>query len=76
MIKLDVAHYLTLILGITLSEVETVLSIICLLLSIGFGIFGIVLKYKKYIADGKLDKKEIEDLLKDVNELKDKIDKK
>ena len=65
-------HYVTLVLGFGLENVEQIVSIIALVISIALGIVGIVLKFKKYVKDGELSKEELEDLINDVNELKNK----
>lgn len=69
------AHYATLLLGIGLSDIETILSVVCLAVSIALGLFTIVMKAIQYMKDGKLDKEEIEDLTKDMEKLEDKLRK-
>lgn len=69
-----VLHYFSLILGISISEVETILSIICLLFSISMALLTIILKLKTYLQDGKLDKEELEDLTGDIKKIQDKIE--
>lgn len=74
--KFELAHYITLAMGITLGDAEIILSIICLLLSIIFGVVSVVLKFKHYNSDGKIDQDELKDLLNDINDIKDKLDNK
>ena len=66
-------HYLALVLGLGLADVETIASIVALVVSIGLGVFSIVIKYKAYSQDGKIDNKELKDLINDVDKLKEEI---
>lgn len=66
-------HYLCLVLGLGLGDIEVIVSIIALVVSIALGVFTIVIKYKAYKQDGKIDKKELEDLIKEVNKIKEEV---
>lgn len=68
---LDISQWA--LIGISLTNVKDVLNIILLVVSIGVGILSILLKLKQYTKDGKLDKEELEDINKDVDDLKNKL---
>lgn len=76
---LDSVTYGTCFLGITISEligsVWQVLSIISLIISITCGFISVVMKIKDALKDGKIDDKEINDINKELENLKDTIDK-
>ena len=65
-------HYACLILGFSLQDAKEIVAIVAFSISIIFGIIGFILKLMLYLKDKKLDKEEIEDLINDVNELKNK----
>ena len=63
-------------LGISIIELQNILGLILTAINLFILILSLVLKLIKYIRnDGKLDKEEIEDLSKDVEDIKDKFDK-
>ena len=63
-------------LGISIIELQNILGLILTAINLFILILSLVLKLIKYIRnDGKLDDKEIEDLSKDITDIKDKFDK-
>ena len=61
-------------LGISLIELQNILGLILTAINLFILVLSLILKLVKYIKnDGKLDKEEIEDLSKDVEDIKDKI---
>ena len=63
-------------LGISIIELQNILGLILTAINLFILILSLVLKLIKYIKnDGKLDDKEIEDLSKDITDIKDKFDK-
>ena len=63
-------------LGISIIELQNILGLILTAINLFILILSLVLKLIKYIRnDGKLDNKEIEDLQKDITDIKDKFDK-
>ena len=63
-------------LGISLIELQNLLGLMLTAINLFILVLSLVLKLIKYIKnDGKLDKEEIEDLSKDITDIKDKFDK-
>ena len=63
-------------LGISIIELQNILGLILTAINLFILVLSLVLKLIKYIKnDGKLDKEEIEDLSKDITDIKDKFDK-
>ena len=63
-------------LGISIIELQNILGLILTAINLFILILSLLLKLIKYIKnDGKLDDKEIEDLSKDITDIKDKFDK-
>ena len=63
-------------LGISIIELQNILGLILTAINLFILVLSLVLKLIKYIRnDGKLDKDEIEDLSKDITDIKDKFDK-
>ena len=61
-------------LGISIIELQNLLGLILTAINLFILVLSLVLKLIKYIKnDGKLDKEEIEDLSKDITDIKDKI---
>lgn len=60
-------------LGISIIELQNILGLILTAINLFILVLSLVLKLIKYIKnDGKLDKEEIEDLSKDITDIKDK----
>ena len=63
-------------LGISIIELQNILGLILTAINLFILVLSLILKLIKYIKnDGKLDKDEIEDLSKDITDIKDKFDK-
>ena len=61
-------------LGISIIELQNLLGLILTAINLFILVLSLILKLIKYIKnDGKLDDDEIEDLQKDVEDIKDKI---
>lgn len=73
---LDSAQYMTCILGVSLANMETILSLTLLVLSIILALINIVLKVIKALKDKKIDDNELKDIINDVEKLKEEIDNK
>lgn len=61
-------------LGISLVDLQNVLSIIILIIDILWILFKFMIKFFRYIKDGKLTDDELQDLEKDVNKITGKED--
>ena len=61
-------------LGISLVDLQNVLSIIILIIDILWILFKFMIKFFRYIKDGKLDDDELQDLENDVNKITGKED--
>ena len=60
-------------LGISIIELQNILGLILTAINLFILVLSLVLKLIKYIKnDGKLDKDEIEELSKDITDIKDK----
>ena len=59
--------------GVSLVDIQTVMSIILLSFNIIWLCAKFGLKLYRYLKDGKLDKKELDDLINDANDIKDKV---
>lgn len=73
---LDSIQYITCILGVSMANMEEILSMALLVLSIVLALINIILKLVNALKDGKLDKDEIKEITQDVEDLKDNINKK
>ena len=63
-------------LGISIIELQNILGLILTAINLFILVLSLILKLIKYIKnDGKLDDKEISDLLNDVEDIKDSIEK-
>lgn len=63
-------------LGISIIELQNILGLILTVINLFILVVSLVLKLIRYIKnDGKLDKEEISDLLDDVEDIKDSIEK-
>ena len=63
-------------LGISIIELQNLLGLILTAINLFILLLSLILKLIKYIKnDGKLDKEEISDLLDDVKNIKDSIEK-
>lgn len=63
-------------LGVSIIELQNLLGLILTAINLFILVLSLVLKLIKYIKnDGKLDKEEISDLLDDVKDIKDSIEK-
>lgn len=63
-------------LGISIIELQNLLGLILTAINLFILVLSLILKLIKYIKnDGKLDNKEIEDLSKDITDIKDKFNK-
>lgn len=63
-------------LGISIIELQNILGLILTAINLFILVLSLVLKLIRYIKnDGKLDNKEISDLLDDVKDIKDSIEK-
>ena len=63
-------------LGISIIELQNILGLILTAINLFILVLSLILKLIKYIKnDGKLDNEEISDLLDDVNDIKDSIEK-
>ena len=63
-------------LGISIIELQNILGLILTAINLFILVLSLILKLIKYIKnDGKLDKEEISDLLDDVKDIKDSIEK-
>ena len=63
-------------LGISIIELQNILGLILTAINLFILILSLVLKLIKYIKnDGKLDKEEIDDLFKDIDDIQETIDK-
>ena len=63
-------------LGISIIELQNILGLILTAINLFILILSLILKLIKYIKnDGKLDNEEISDLLDDVKDIKDSIEK-
>ena len=63
-------------LGISIIELQNILGLILTAINLFILILSLVLKLIKYIRnDGKLDKEEIDDLFKDIDDIQETIDK-
>lgn len=59
---------------VSLVDIQTIMSIVLLIFNILWLVAKLGFKLYKYIKnDGKLDKNEIDDLLSDVDDIKDKV---
>lgn len=64
-------HYICLILGLSLQDVESIISIVAFVISIVAAICTIVIKIKLYKSnDGKIDNEELQDILEEIEKLK------
>ena len=61
-------------LGISLVDLQNVLSIIILIIDILWILMKFIIKFFRYFSDGKLDDDELKDLENDVNKLTGKED--
>ena len=61
-------------LGISLADLQNVLSIIILVIDMLWILFKFMIKFFRYIKDGKLDDEELQDLENDVNKITGKED--
>lgn len=61
-------------LGISLADLQNVLSIIILIIDILWILFKFMIKFFRYIKDGKLTDEELQDLENDVNKITGKED--
>lgn len=72
--KTDVAVVFSNMLAVSLADVESILSIISIAVTIVFSLTLIILKVIGYFKnDGKLTKDEIDDLKKDIEDVKDTL---
>ena len=55
--------------GVSLADVQNVLSIILLCFNLLWIVFKIIMKIKNYYKDGVIDKEELDDLQHDVDSL-------
>ena len=63
-------------LGISIIELQNILGLILTAINLFILLLSLILKLIKYIRnDGKLDNEEISDLLDDVKDIKDSIEK-
>ena len=63
-------------LGISIIELQNILGLILTAINLFILVLSLILKLIKYIKnDGKLDNEEISDLLDDVKDIKDSIEK-
>lgn len=63
-------------LGISIIELQNILGLILTAINLFILLLSLILKLIKYIKnDGKLDNEEISDLLDDVKDIKDSIEK-
>ena len=63
-------------LGISIIELQNILGLILTAINLFILVLSLILKLIRYIRnDGKLDKEEISDLLDDVKDIKDSIEK-
>ena len=72
----EAGSYFAIALGIELAEIESIFGIVCFALSIALSITGLIMKIivaKK--NDGKIDAEEAQDILNDINNIKENIDK-
>ena len=66
--------YVSGLLGITVSDVNDMLGLICTILCIVSMVLTLIIKIVGYLKnDGKLDKNEIKDISNDINKINDKI---
>ena len=66
--------YISGLVGITVSDVNNMLGLICTILCIVSMVLTLIIKIVGYIKDdGKLDKNEIKDISNDINKISDKI---
>lgn len=74
---LDIIQWSSCIFGVTLNQLDDLLSItlgfISILFSILIGIVNIIIKIKEIKADGKITKEELEDLKSTINKTKEDI---
>ena len=61
-------------LGISLVDLQNILSIIILVIDILWILIKVTIKFCKYISDGKLTDEELQDLENDVNKITHKED--
>lgn len=66
--------YVSGLLGVTVSDVNNMLGLICTILCIVSMALTLIIKIVGYIKnDGKLDEKEMKDISNDINKISDKI---
>ena len=61
-------------LGISLVDLQNILSIIILVIDIIWILMKFIIKFFRYFSDGKLDDEELKDLENDVNKITGKED--
>lgn len=63
-------------LGLSIADVQNILGLVLTAINLLVLVISLGLKLYKYIKnDGKLDKEEVSDLLKDVKDIKESIEK-
>lgn len=72
---ITIMHYACLILGFGLEEIKEIAGIIAIVVSILLGVVSLILKLKLYYKDGKLTEEELQDLIKEVDNMKKKGEK-
>lgn len=64
------------ILSLTIGDIRDIISIVFISIQIIVLMIGILIKVEKALKnDGKIDNEEQEDIINDINNIKDKIDK-
>ena len=58
------------LLAISIVDITNIICMISAIVSLLVGVLSLVLKIKTYAADGIIDEKEKEDLMKEIEELK------
>lgn len=59
--------------GVSLVDIQTIMSIILLTFNIIWLLSKLAIKLFRYLKDGKLTKEEADDLLSDIDDIKDKV---
>lgn len=74
MLKLgDIIEFGGIIGGVSLASINSILSVVCFLISIVVGIINLVYRFKKVMEDGKISEEEKEELINEICKLQDEI---
>lgn len=68
------AQYTSLLLGISLVDIQSILSVLLLIISLVVGIINLVLIIKKALKDGKIDEDEKKEITEAVTDIAVKVE--